>query len=57
MRILNMCLHNTYSNVTDFEWYIEILVHLVRHLPADKPGSFATGSEDIKVSTASRVGG
>lgn len=56
-RILNMCSHNTYSNVTDFEWYIEILVHLVRHLPADKPGASPTGNEEIKASPASRVGG
>ncbi|KEF51397.1 uncharacterized protein A1O9_12546 [Exophiala aquamarina CBS 119918] len=56
-RILNMCSHNIYSNVTDFEWYIEILVHLVRHLPADKPGSLNTGSDETKSSPASRVGG
>ncbi|EXJ79084.1 hypothetical protein A1O3_08585 [Capronia epimyces CBS 606.96] len=35
-RILDMGSHNTYVNITDFEWYIEILVHLVRHLPPDK---------------------
>lgn len=56
-RILDMCSYNTYSNVTDFEWYIEILVHLVRHLPADKPGGFTSTSDEIKASPASRVGG
>ena len=38
-RILDMCSSNTYANITDFEWYIEILVHLVRHLPSDPTDS------------------
>lgn len=56
-RILDMCSHNTYSYVTDFEWYIEILVHLVRHLPADNPGGSTTRSSEAKGSPASRLGG
>jgi len=35
-RILDMCSTNTYANISDFEWYIEVLVQLVRHLPARK---------------------
>jgi len=33
-RILNMCSHNTYANVSDFDWYIEVLVQLVKFVPA-----------------------
>lgn len=32
-RILSMCAKDVYSQVSDFEWYIEILVSLVRLLP------------------------
>ncbi|KAF2083854.1 Adaptor protein complex AP-3 delta subunit [Saccharata proteae CBS 121410] len=33
-RILDMCSRDTYANITDFDWYIEILVQLVRFSPA-----------------------
>ncbi|KAL1304667.1 hypothetical protein AAFC00_003626 [Neodothiora populina] len=33
-RILQMCSRDTYSNISDFEWYIGVLVDLVRHCPA-----------------------
>ncbi|KAI1636904.1 AP-3 complex subunit delta [Biscogniauxia mediterranea] len=32
-RILDMCSHNNYNNLTDFEWYIDILTQLVRSAP------------------------
>jgi len=32
-RILEMCSRNTYTNVADFDWYIDTLVSLVRHVP------------------------
>ena len=32
-RILDMCSKDTYSNLTDFEWYIDILIELVKLLP------------------------
>ena len=51
-RILDMCTFNTYVNVTDFEWYIETLVLLVRLLPPDPASSPAT-----KPGIAGRVGG
>lgn len=35
-RILEMCSRDTYSNVTDFEWYIDVLTQLVRVSPATK---------------------
>jgi AP-3 complex subunit delta-1 len=57
-RILDMCSHNTYANVTDFEWYIEILVHLVRHLPGDQDAAATSraSSGDGGLSLGSRVG-
>jgi AP-3 complex subunit delta-1 len=32
-RILAMCSSQNYANLTDFEWYIDILVQLVRSIP------------------------
>lgn len=32
-RILEMCSRNTYSNISDFDWYIDVLVQLLRHVP------------------------
>ncbi|KAI0472005.1 Adaptor protein complex AP-3 delta subunit [Xylariaceae sp. FL0804] len=32
-RILNMCSQNNYSYLNDFEWYIDILIQLVRNAP------------------------
>ena len=32
-RILEMCSKDTYSNITDFEWYIDVLTHLVKLVP------------------------
>ncbi|KAL9096151.1 MAG: hypothetical protein Q9165_001674 [Trypethelium subeluteriae] len=32
-RILDMCSRDTYSNVSDFEWFIETLVQLVKQVP------------------------
>ena len=32
-RILDLCSKDTYSNVTDFEWYIDILIQLVKLVP------------------------
>ncbi|KAJ9602264.1 AP-3 complex subunit delta [Cladophialophora chaetospira] len=55
-RILVMCSYNTYANITDFEWYIEILVHLVRHLPAEDTTS-TRSPIDSEASLGARVGG
>lgn len=32
-RILQMCSSNNYGNVVDFDWYIDILIQLVRNAP------------------------
>lgn len=33
-KILEMCSRDMYTNVTDFEWYLDVLVQLVRYAPA-----------------------
>ncbi|RMY96708.1 hypothetical protein D0862_08444 [Hortaea werneckii] len=33
-RILEMCSRDTYANMNDFEWYIQVLVDLVKQCPA-----------------------
>ena len=39
-RILDVCSKDTYSNITDFEWYIDILIQLVKLVPTtDRPMS------------------
>lgn len=45
-RILDMCSRDTYSNVTDFEWYIDVLTQLVRVSPATKQTSTSDDDED-----------
>ncbi|PBP25158.1 AP-3 complex subunit delta [Diplocarpon rosae] len=33
-RILEMCSRNSYGNLADFDWYIDVLIQLVRNAPA-----------------------
>jgi len=40
-RILEMCSSNNYSNLLDFEWYIDILIQLIRNAPVLSPATFA----------------
>ncbi|KAI0977348.1 adaptin N terminal region-domain-containing protein [Xylaria arbuscula] len=35
-RILNMCSQNNYTNLNDFEWYIDILTQLIRIAPTPR---------------------
>ncbi|KAI9842136.1 MAG: AP-3 complex subunit delta [Thelocarpon superellum] len=37
-RILDMCSRDTYANVLDFHWYLDVLVQLVRLTPARSGG-------------------
>lgn len=32
-KIMQLCSRDTYANISDFEWYVGILVELVRHCP------------------------
>ncbi|KAF8472006.1 adaptin N terminal region-domain-containing protein [Kalaharituber pfeilii] len=52
-RILEMCSRDLYANVTDFEWYLDVLIQLVRFAPpvatslaAALPGEFYDGGTD-----------
>ncbi|GAB7359476.1 hypothetical protein MBLNU230_g6122t1 [Neophaeotheca triangularis] len=45
-RILEMCSRDTYANMSDFEWYIGILVDLVKQCPAS-PAAGRTISDSI----------
>jgi len=38
-KILELCSRDTYANINDFDWYVGVLVELVRHCPS-------TGSTD-----------
>ena len=56
-RILDLCSKDTYSNITDFEWYIDILMQLVRLVPTtDQSMTEAYESEgrSIGISSASQ---
>jgi AP-3 complex subunit delta-1 len=50
-RILIMCSSNNYGNLVDFDWYIDILIQLVRNAPVPNQATHshdsATSPEDI----------
>lgn len=54
-KILDMCSLDTYANITDFEWYIETLVKLIRQLPA-KIADVASGTKDKTSILSTRIG-
>lgn len=43
-RILDMCSRETYTNISDFEWYIDTLVQLVKLVPPTNQNSSNKGS-------------
>ena len=46
-RVLSMCAQDNYSNLTDFDWYIDILTQLLRTAPAPRAGEVdSEGGED-----------
>lgn len=47
-RILEMCSRDTYSNIADFEWYIDVLVQLVRVAPATRSSAVSDENEDLE---------
>ncbi|KAI2785829.1 AP-3 complex subunit delta [Penicillium oxalicum] len=62
-RILDICSQNNYSEVVDFEWYVSVLVQLVRLLPPSEVEDAwyqTTSGHDAnvhaKASTAFRIG-
>ncbi|KAH0541939.1 hypothetical protein FGG08_003659 [Glutinoglossum americanum] len=42
-RILEMCSREMYANIVDFEWYIDVLVQLVRLAPATGARTYSQG--------------
>ncbi|KFY58287.1 hypothetical protein V496_06194 [Pseudogymnoascus sp. VKM F-4515 (FW-2607)] len=45
LRILKMCSINNYSNLVDFEWYIDVLIQLARNAPRHIPSE--SGETDV----------
>ncbi|KAI9674665.1 MAG: AP-3 complex subunit delta [Caeruleum heppii] len=41
-RIVDVCSRNTYANITDFEWYIQILVQLINLAPSPESPTLAS---------------
>lgn len=35
-KILDMCSRSTYANISDFDWYVQVLLSLVKQVPATK---------------------
>lgn len=61
-RILDLCSFNNYSELPDFEWYVEVLVQLVKLLPSDvrnyslRPAAHEEPMHEFKTDIASRIG-
>ncbi|EEH47906.2 uncharacterized protein PADG_03990 [Paracoccidioides brasiliensis Pb18] len=53
-QILDICSRDTYSSILDFEWYVEVLVQLVRLIPPSTSASESQSSQ--KGDVASRIG-
>jgi AP-3 complex subunit delta-1 len=57
--ILDMCAKDTYANLTDFEWYIDVLVKLVKACPMIKStelrSSLGDNPQDISYSIGSEL--
>lgn len=54
-RILEMSSRNTYADIGDFDWYIDVLVELIGHVPADSNYEIATDIGDELRNVAVRV--
>lgn len=57
-RILDICSHDNYSKLADFEWYVSVLIQLVKHLPTNAEGRTAYQRLENHYSddAASRIG-
>ncbi|KAF2149879.1 Adaptor protein complex AP-3 delta subunit [Myriangium duriaei CBS 260.36] len=56
-KILNLCSQDTYANVNDFDWYVGILVELVRHCPSKEvPTESTTNTETKTFGVAEEIG-
>jgi AP-3 complex subunit delta-1 len=55
-KIIEMCSRDTYTNIADFDWYVDVLVQLVRVCPATKTSANLDGTEDADLSTSGNHG-
>ncbi|KAG0645248.1 Delta-adaptin [Hyphodiscus hymeniophilus] len=59
-RILEMCSSNNYGNLVDFDWYIDILIQLVRNAPVPSLGrplhDSDPGSQDLSTDVSGKIG-
>lgn len=61
-KILDICSRDNYSDIVDFEWYVNVLMQLVRLLPPSNTGSFSDLDQQLSAQVvhetdiASRIG-
>lgn len=55
-RILEMCSKGNYTNMDDFEWYITVLVELVKQCPSTMVGSASGSQGSPKQTMADAIG-
>ena len=55
-QILEMCSRDTYANITDFEWYIDVLVQLVRVSPSTRASAAEEEDTDHVDDIGSSIG-
>ena len=59
-RILSMCASNNYGNLVDFDWYIDILIQLIRNAPVPSQASLSQeskfGAESLGSDVSGKVG-
>ncbi|KAF2212920.1 hypothetical protein CERZMDRAFT_40810 [Cercospora zeae-maydis SCOH1-5] len=48
-RVLEMCSHENYANMSDFEWYIGVLLELVKQCPSSSNIADSIGAELLNV--------
>ncbi|KAL3477827.1 armadillo-type protein [Aspergillus californicus] len=57
-RILDICSYDNYSRLTDFDWYVSVLIQLVKHLPSRSDGPTRHQGNEInsREDAPSRIG-
>ena len=59
-RILTMCSSNNYGNLVDFDWYIDILIQLVRNAPVPSQATLShdsdLGRQDLSADISGKIG-
>lgn len=55
-RILNMCSRDTYAHIVDFEWYIDVLVQLVKFIPPQNISSGRVAGRKDNSDIGTRIG-